>query len=76
MLTNTSGDKQAETHTVYGKQSSRDHGGLEKVEMLSQRCCQENTGAEERAPLRLWTESSPKQGEEKGPLPAGVLDLQ
>ena len=35
MLTNTSGDKQAETHTVNGKQSSRDHKGLEKVDTSS-----------------------------------------
>lgn len=35
MLTNTSGDKQAETHMVNGKQSSRDHEGLEKVDILS-----------------------------------------
>lgn len=35
MLTNTSGDKQAETHTVNGKQSSRDYEGLVKVDASS-----------------------------------------
>lgn len=55
MLTNTSGDKQAGTHTVNGKQSSRDHESLEKVDLLSSALCQAEMGADEQDPLGRWT---------------------
>lgn len=54
MLTNTSGDKQAEAGMVNGEQSSRDYESLKKVDILSGRHCQETTGADEQGSLELW----------------------